>query len=136
MKIAYPAIFYKCDEDEGEGYTVDVPDLLGCVTEGDTLEDAILMGVDAASGWILTNMEHGRQIPPPSPIEAIKPDDGGFVNMLLLDMDAYAAQYGEAPINKSLAIPAYLATFAETQRLDLSKIVQDTLSDLYLQTIH
>ena len=38
MKLIYPAIFYPFEE--GEGYTVEVPDLPGCVSEGDTLADA------------------------------------------------------------------------------------------------
>jgi hypothetical protein len=33
-------------------------------------------------------------VPAASPIKKIKPEVGGFVSMLVLDMDAYAAQYG------------------------------------------
>lgn len=51
MKLVYPAIFTPFDNTDG--YTVEVPDLPGCVTEGDSLVDAIEMAVDAASGWIL-----------------------------------------------------------------------------------
>lgn len=38
-------------------YAVVVPDLPGCVTECDSLIGAIEMGVDAASGWILGEVE-------------------------------------------------------------------------------
>lgn len=38
-KLVYPACFYK--EEDG-GYSVDIPDLLGCCTQGDNLEDAIM----------------------------------------------------------------------------------------------
>ena len=41
MKLVYPAIFYPCEEKTR--YTVVVPDLPGCVSEGDNLADAILM---------------------------------------------------------------------------------------------
>lgn len=58
MKLIYPAIFYPFEE--GNGYTVIVPDLPGCVTEGDTLAEAILMGTDAASGWVLDELEDGN----------------------------------------------------------------------------
>lgn len=51
MKLIYPAIFTPCIE--SNGFTVVVPDLAGCVTEGNDLENAIEMGIDAASGWIL-----------------------------------------------------------------------------------
>ena len=43
--------FFPCYEKEG--CTVVVPDLPGCVSEGDSLADAILMGTDAACGWLL-----------------------------------------------------------------------------------
>lgn len=46
MKIVYPAILTPFEEKEG--YTIVVPDLKGCVSEGDTLEEAIAMGTDAA----------------------------------------------------------------------------------------
>jgi len=92
MKTTYPAIFYRCDEG---GYTVDVPDLLGCVTEGDTFEEAFSMGIDAASLWVLANLEMGRTVPPPSAIADLAPDgDDGFVVMLTLDLEAYSEMYG------------------------------------------
>ena len=46
--------------------------------------------VDAASGWVLDELEAGKEAPPASPLESITPDPGGFVNILVLDMDAYA----------------------------------------------
>ena len=49
MKLLYPAVFTPFDE--GDGYTVEVPDLKGCVTEGDNMIEAIEMAVDAASGF-------------------------------------------------------------------------------------
>ena len=42
-KILYPAVFHK----EGERYWVEFPDLEGCFSEGETLEEAYLMAQDA-----------------------------------------------------------------------------------------
>ena len=64
MKLVYPACLVPFEN--GEGYTVTVPDLPGCVTEGNTLADAILMAEDAASGWVLAELEDGNPIPPAS----------------------------------------------------------------------
>lgn len=88
MKLIYPAIFTPCLEKEG--YTVVVPDLPGCVSEGDSLVHAIEMGIDAACGWILGELEDGNSIPAATPYSAITPEDGGFVNLLVLDIDSYA----------------------------------------------
>jgi predicted RNase H-like HicB family nuclease len=128
MKLTYPACFY---EDEATGaYAVEVPDLPGCATGGDTLADAILMGVDAASGWVLTELEEGRPIPPASVIEQVRPGPGGFVSLLVLDMDAYAEKYGDKAIRKNLTIPAWLNTFGETHNINFSKVLQDALTAL------
>ena len=131
MRLTYPAIFYPWED--GEGYTVEVPDLPGCVSEGDTLAEAILMGTDAASGWVLTELEDGKPTPAASPIKKIKPEAGGFVSMLVLDMDAYAEKYGNKAVRKNLTIPAWLCTFAEGRQISLSKALKDTLTALYQQ---
>jgi antitoxin HicB len=50
------------DEDEG-GYTVTVPALPGCVTQGDTLEEAIAMANDAIRGFLEALAKDGQPIP-------------------------------------------------------------------------
>jgi predicted RNase H-like HicB family nuclease len=129
MQLTYPAIFY-----EGEGgYAVEVPDLPGCTSGGDSLAEAIIMGTDAASGWVLTELEDGKPAPKASSIETIRPDAGGFVSMLMLDMDAYAEKYGNKAVRKNLTIPAWLNTFAEARHINFSQVLQDSLTTLYRQ---
>ena len=130
-KLLYPACFYPCEEQEG--YTVVVPNLPGCVTQGRSLLDAIGMAVDAASGWILDEMEDGNPIPPASKIEDVCADDrpGGFVNLIVLDIDAYAEKYGEKAVRKNLTIPAWLNTYAEANNVNFSRVLQDALVAMY-----
>jgi predicted RNase H-like HicB family nuclease len=124
MKLVYPAIFTP-DEDGCIG--VEVPDLPGCVSFGTDMADAILMGVDAASGWILGEWENGDSAPEPSALEDIDPEDGGIVSLIALDMDAYAEKYGKTAVRKNLTIPAYLNTAAEAAGVNFSKVLQDAL---------
>lgn len=130
-KLLYPACFYPCEEQKG--YTVVVPDLPGCVTQGGSLIDAISMAVDAASGWILDEMEDGNPIPPASNVEDVQADErpGGFVNLIVLDMDAYAEKYGEKAVRKNLTIPAWLNTYAEANNINFSRVLQDALVAMY-----
>jgi len=94
MKLAYPAIVTYCEEDES--YSIEFPDLRGCVSGGFSLIEAIEMGIDAASGWILTEIEEGNPIPKASVPMSIKiPDDKSFVSMFILDMDAYSEKYSD-----------------------------------------
>lgn len=130
MKLTYPACFYPCEQKKG-GYTVEVPDLPGCVSEGETLADAILMAADAASGWVLDELEDGKPVPAASAFESVVPDAGGFVSMLVLDMDAYAERYGDKAVRKNLTIPAWLNTFAEKNHINFSQVLQDSLVEIY-----
>ena len=129
MQLTYPAIFYK-----GEGgYAVEVPDLPGCTSGGSSLAEAIIMGTDAASGWVLTELEDGKPVPKASPVTKIKPEKGGFVSILVLDMDAYAEKYGNNAVRKNLTIPAWLNTFAEAKHINFSQVLQEALTTLYQQ---
>ena len=127
MKLIYPAIFSPCMEKEG--YTVEVPDLPGCVTEGDDLADAIEMATDAASGWILGELEDGNNIPSPSEgrVKGNKEVIDSFINMLVLDMDAYSEKYGSKAVRKNITIPAWLNTYGEKNHINFSKVLQDAL---------
>ena len=128
MKLVYPAVFYPCEVNPG--FCVIVPDLPGCISEGDSLTNAIAMGEDAASGWILGELEDGNKIPPASDIKDIHPDPeigDGFVSLLSLDMDAYAAKYGSKSIRKNLTIPAWLNDRARAEGINFSKTLHDAL---------
>lgn len=125
MKLIYPAIFTPCIEKEG--YTAVVPDLAGCVSEGDSLLHAIEMATDAACGWVLGELEEGSSIPTATPIEQIQIEKNSFVNLLVLDIDAYAEQYGEKSVRKNITIPAWLNTYGEKNNINFSRVLQDAL---------
>lgn len=125
MKLVYPAIFIPCLENPG--YTVEVPDLPGCVSEGSSLENAIEMGTDAACGWILGELEDGNSVPAASDYKAVKAPANGFVNLLVLDMDAYAEKYGNKLVRTNITIPAWLKTYGEKNNISLSKVLRDSL---------
>ncbi len=50
-------------EPEEGGYSVLVPALPGCVTQGETVEECIAMAQDAIAGWIAVAQKHGEPIP-------------------------------------------------------------------------
>ncbi len=45
---------------EYEGYVVDVPELLGCMSQGKTLDEALSNIKDAIRGWLEVEGRHGR----------------------------------------------------------------------------
>ena len=127
-KMIYPAIFKPCEDG---GYTVVIPDLLGCVTEGDTLLEAIEMAVDAASGWILGELEEGNDFPKPTKdISTIKVEEGSFINLIVLDINAYAQEHGEKAVRRNISIPAFLNTYVEKNNINCSHVLQEALFKL------
>lgn len=62
MLFVYPAIFHK----EEESYWVEFPDLKGCNTYGSTIPEAMEMAQEALTGYLLSLLEHGDTIAPPS----------------------------------------------------------------------
>ena len=57
------------DQEEG-GFVVSFPDLPGCLTIGETIEDAYKNAEDAKQEWLLAAMEDGIEIPEPDSIES------------------------------------------------------------------
>jgi antitoxin HicB len=68
-KLQYSVVLIP-DEESG-GYTVEVPDLPGCITEGDTVEEALKMAEEAIEGFLEVLKQDGDPIPRPSKLEVI-----------------------------------------------------------------
>lgn len=51
--------------DEDQTYIASGPQLPGCVTHGDTYEEAVAHGREAIESWIAANRAWGHPIPPP-----------------------------------------------------------------------
>jgi predicted RNase H-like HicB family nuclease len=117
-------------EEERAGYAVTIPDI-DCLTEAETLSDAITRSIEVASEILMKELESGNPIPKPTPIEFMKPVQGGFITMLMMDMSAYAAKVGAGSVKKSLNIPRWLNSFAESQKIDYSELMRDVLTSLY-----
>lgn len=126
MKLVYPAIFSPFEEKEG--YCVTFPDLPGAVTEGDSLAQSLEMAVDCAGLWILDDLEDGNKAPKPSePSKITLESKDDFINLIVVDIDAYAEKYGQKAIRKNCTIPAWLNTMSEKEHLNYSAILQDAL---------
>ena len=52
------------------GGLIEFPDLPGCISDGETIEETIENGQDAVESWIWAAKEVGRDIPEPGALEA------------------------------------------------------------------
>jgi predicted RNase H-like HicB family nuclease len=63
MSIKYELIIYWGDEDQS--FVVEVPELPGCMANGETYEQAVANAQQVIEEWIETARERGRPIPEP-----------------------------------------------------------------------
>ena len=61
-----PIIIRPLSKEEGGGYLAEVPDLSGCIADGETVDEALHAIESAITSWIKTAKEFGDTIPKPS----------------------------------------------------------------------
>lgn len=64
-KLQYPFHISTLPDEEGGGYLIEFPDLPGCISDGETIDEAIANGKDALFCWIETGKQYGDGIPQP-----------------------------------------------------------------------
>lgn len=116
-KIFYPAVFHP----EEVGYSVSVPDLDGCFTQGDDMNEAVAMAQEAM-GLML---EDYKVYPKPSSPKNVQTEPGDFVVMIQFDEESYKKQF--KPVKKTLSIPAWLNDAAEEAHVNFSGVLQEAL---------
>lgn len=67
--LDYPFTIHHLPLEDGGGYLIEFPDLPGCMSDGDTPEEAIENGRDAVACWISAAKASGRKIPKPGELE-------------------------------------------------------------------
>lgn len=124
-KYVYPAVFHP-NQDDGS-FTVTVPDLPGCITEGKDLADAIFMAGDAVSMWLWYAEDHSETIPSPTrpPVVA----DPEFVNYVYADTTEYRKKNDARAVKKTLSIPNWLNVQAEQAGVNFSQVLQEALKE-------
>ena len=120
-KYFYPVIF----EPEEVGVSVYVPDIPGCFTQGDSLEEA-LDNVQEVIGLMLED-KSPEEYPEPSKPNKVKLDEGQFVMLVAFDKLAYDRKYNAKAVKKTLSIPAWLNNMALERNVNFSNLLQRAL---------
>lgn len=135
MLSIYPACFFK----EDTGYSVVFPDLNWLSTCGDTLQSAMTAAVDCLAGYLYTCQQEGDTLPAPSSLEKIIPseiakelysnasDIDVLVNMVSVDVAAYAKENFQKSVKKTLTIPTWLNKAALEKGINFSQTLQEAL---------
>ena len=117
-KLIYPGIFYK----EDSSYWMEFPDLEGCQTFGDTLEETFEGAKESLAAYCVTLLEQKRKLNPPTDIYSIKPPNNAFVSLVEADL----VRKSHA-VKKTLTIPSWLNEAAEQRNINFSGVLQEAL---------
>lgn len=125
MKYTYTATFIP--KENGNGYYCRVPDLPGCITTGNSLDDAIEQITDAASVWLVGAEDDGEPISPPTPQDQLPHEDGMIFSLIQVDTIAYRAQIDTRAVRKNVSLPAWMVNLADKRGINCSQVLQDGL---------
>ena len=122
-RLFYPAVFHTAEEG---GFWVTFPDIPECMTQGDNMQEAYEMAVDAL-GLSLTSREAEREeIPKASSLDEVDAEDGTLV-IVEFDMAEYRRRNSSRAIKKTLSIPEWLNEAAVREGVNFSQILQEAL---------
>lgn len=123
MVLIYPAIFHK----EDGAYWVEFPDLTGCQTFGDTLEEVMISAQEALSAYAETLLEQGKKLCEPSDMADVMTQGDSFASLVTCDLDNYMKR--AKAVKKTLTIPQWLDDMAVKEGVNFSGILQNALID-------
>jgi antitoxin HicB len=63
---SYPFTIRPLSEADGGGFAIEYPDLPGCISDGESPEEALENGADAVKAYLRNCIKHGDPIPKPS----------------------------------------------------------------------
>lgn len=78
-KMGYSLSIIQLNEEDGGGWLIEVPELPGCMSDGETIEEALRNIDEAISEWIDTARSLGRPIPQPRVKKSDDEYSGKFV---------------------------------------------------------
>lgn len=123
MKYVYPAIFTH----EDTGYSVRFPDLENCFTSGKDLVEALEMAQDALNLMLWDMEDNHKAIQNPSEPTALSVAPGEFVTLVEADTIAYRRKMDSRAVKKTLSIPSWLNSQAESAGINFSQLLQSAL---------
>ena len=120
----YLAIFHN---DEKGGYWISFPDFPECMTQGETMEEAYEMAVEAMGLCIDDRLKNEESLPEVSaPVDYIL-QEGDFSCLIEFDLVQYRKKHNTKSVKKTLSIPEWLNEAAMERDINFSQVLQEAL---------
>lgn len=127
--ITYLAVL---EPGENGSYSIFFPDLPGCFSYGDNLDEAQRMAAEAASLHVYGMEQDGETIPAPSRTLSKEDTEGNIVMPVTIHPDLFRMKKDNERVKTNITLPAWLKRAAEKQNVNYSRLLESALID-YLQ---
>ena len=125
-KVTYLAVL---EPTENHGYSVFFPDLPGCCSAGDTLEEAEANASEALGLHLYGMEKDGEEIPVPSETPEIDPETepGFLVCPVTVYPELVRNEMDNRRVKTNTTIPAWLKELAEQKQVNYSRLLETAL---------
>lgn len=123
-KLFYPAVFHKAEEG---GFWVTFPDIPECMTQGEDMQQAYEMAVEALGLSITTMEEEGEELPKASAPDMVLTEEGSFLVVVEFDLMEYRRRNCSHAVKKTLSIPEWLNEAAIRKNINFFQVLQEAM---------
>ena len=123
-KLFFPAIFHVAEEG---GFWITFPDLPECMTQGDNMQEAYEMAVDALGLALVSREQEKQEIPVASELSNLSIGKNEYCVIVEFDMLAYKKRTNSKAVKKTLSIPEWLNEAATAAGVNFSQVLQEAL---------
>ena len=116
MKFVYPMVVH----DDPDGSWAEFPDVEGCFTQADSLNELMFNAVEA----LTCHLEGGYVIKPATDIRKLTLEPSTFAQLVAVDVDITK---NTKSVKKTLTIPEWLNNEAVSKGINFSQTLQEAL---------
>ena len=121
MLFIYPAVIH----DDPDGFWAEFPDLEGCTSQGEKLEEILSNAKEVMELFVLGLLEDGIAPPVPTRVKNLKiSDENAFPTLIESNIDLAK---NTKSVKKTLTIPAWLNERALSKNINFSQVLQEAL---------
>jgi predicted RNase H-like HicB family nuclease len=118
---AYTAVF---EQDSDGMWLASFPDLERCMTNAQTLEEAIIQAQNILEDYMAILERENMPVPESSLFEDIHAPEGAVVQRIVVSMSGARRRWEDKSVNRMVTLPAWLDEKGREANLNFSQLLQ------------
>ena len=124
---SYTAVF---TQDAGDGWwLVTFPDLERCVTNTETLDEAIIQANNILEDYMALLERDVGTIPEPTPFDKVSVPAGGVKQRIVVPMEMARRRWENKSVNRTVTLPSWMDQKGREAGLNFSQLLQSAVTN-------